>query len=161
MKLLRIRAVDEKTIELTGIPPILIHCLHLLPDILRHRTQPGVRARLFPDPEPGNPRANAEWHEVTDPDLRHLFVSAEETVIRDLTALNDGRLRIPTAHLTAWMSAINQARLILGELHHVTEQDMDRADLDPARPKDLALLQIHILGYLLQTIVDFVQNPAR
>lgn len=160
MKVLRVVACDEKTVELTGIPPVLRHCLFQLPEILRHRTQPGVRERLFPDPEPGNARANADWHELADPELRHLFVSAEETVVRDLAGLEDDRVRFPAAHLSAWMSAINQARLILGELHHVTEQDMDRTDLDPSRPKDVALLEIHVLGYLLQTLVDFVQNST-
>jgi hypothetical protein len=51
------------------------------------------------------------------------------------------------------MSAVNQARLILGELHHVTEDDMDSADLDLRRPKDHALFQIHILGFLLQQLI--------
>ncbi|MCX7915842.1 MAG: DUF2017 family protein, partial [Verrucomicrobiae bacterium] len=124
MKPLRVVACDEKTVELTGIPPILRQCLFHLPEILRHRSQPGVRERLFPDLEPGNPRANAEWHDLADPELRHLFVSAEETVVRDLSALEGDRVRVPLAHLAAWMSAINQARLILGELHHVTDRDM-------------------------------------
>jgi hypothetical protein len=56
------------------------------------------------------------------------------------------------------MSALNQARLILGELFSVTESDMDKADLDLEQPKDLALFRIHILGYLLQLLVEHASD---
>jgi hypothetical protein len=53
------------------------------------------------------------------------------------------------------MSALNQARLILGELFGITESDMNKADLDLEQPKDLAIFRIHVLGYLLQLLVEF------
>ncbi len=52
------------------------------------------------------------------------------------------------------MSAINQARLILGEQFHVTEQDMVRRDIDPHRASDIALIRIHLLGWLLEVLVQ-------
>ena len=52
------------------------------------------------------------------------------------------------------MSALNQARLILGELFKLAEKDMENADLDLSDPKHLALLRIHVLGYLLQLFVE-------
>ncbi|MCX7887670.1 MAG: DUF2017 domain-containing protein, partial [Verrucomicrobiae bacterium] len=69
------------------------------------------------------------------------------------------RLCFPADHLNAWMSALNQARLILGERFEITEDDMNRPLLNPVKPKDAAVFQIHVLGYLLQLLVDHV-NPS-
>ncbi len=158
---LTVVAVDEKTLALTGIPPLLAQCLFELPEILRRRETPGIRDRLYQVPRPDDPKAAAEWHEMADPELRHLFASAEETVSRDLTGLHEDHVRFPAAHLPAWMTALNQARLILGEAHRVTDADMERTDLNPATdPKDRALLQIHVLGFLLQRLVEHSQSHA-
>jgi tetraacyldisaccharide-1-P 4'-kinase len=90
-----------------------------------------------------------------------LFVSAGETVTRDLTALvvdkedaEAHQVTFPVEHLRAWMSALNQVRLILGEVHKINEEDMNRADFDPQSPKHMAALRIHLLGYLLQMFVE-------
>lgn len=37
---------------------------------------------------------------------------------------------------------------------------MDRDDLDMRRPRDKALLQIHLYGWLLQLLVDHEQDSA-
>ena len=47
---LSIAPVDEKTIRLTGIIPLLADCLQRLNEILAHRDTPSVRQRLFPQP---------------------------------------------------------------------------------------------------------------
>jgi hypothetical protein len=52
------------------------------------------------------------------------------------------------------MSALNEARLILGERFQVTEDDMNAADFDVRTPKGLAIFRIHILGFLLQLFVE-------
>ena len=64
------------------------------------------------------------------------------------------------AHLNAWMSAINEARLILGELFDVTEQDMNREDLDLEDPKQFAVLKIGALGWLLGNLVAFANGET-
>ncbi len=158
---LTVVAVDEKTIAVSGIPPLLAQCLFELPEILRRRESPGIRDRLYQAARPDDPKARAEWHELADPDLRHLFASAEEIVTRDLTGLQEDHVRFPAAHLPAWLTALNQARLILGETHRVTEADMERTDLDPASTaKDYALLQLHVLGFLLQLLVEHAQSGS-
>jgi hypothetical protein len=154
---LRVEQADEKSLRVTGLSPVLAHCLFQLPEILRQRDADDAQRRLFPDPLPSDPKATAEWHELSDADLHHLFISAEETILRDLTGLENGEVQFAVAHLPAWISALNQARLILGELYHVTDGDMERADLDPDDAKDTALLQIHVLGYLLQLLVERAQ----
>ena len=162
MRHLRVHAVNEKQLRITGLDTVLCDCLQLLPDILEQRDASAAHHRLFPDPVPGDIATNDDWHRLIGPELRHLFVAAGETVARDLTALQPDpknetqwQLTFPAEHLAAWLSALNQARLILGELHQVTEDDMNSADLDLRRPKDLALFQIHILGFLLQQLVEF------
>ena len=52
------------------------------------------------------------------------------------------------------MSALNQTRLILGELFSITEADMNHTDFNLDQPKDLAVFRIHILGYLLQLLIE-------
>lgn len=152
--------VDEKSVRLGNITPLLAHCLFEVPEILRLRDHPESQQRLFPDPTSHDSESNDDWHRLMDDELRHLFVSAGETIARDLTQLDaaQGQVTFPTEHINAWMSALNQARLILGEKFRVTEADMDRQDLEIRVPRDKALLQIHLLGWLLQLFVEH-ENP--
>ena len=161
MSSLRMEVVDEKTVRLTGIVPLMADCLQRIGDILAQRDTPAVRRRLIPKPS-ADETINAEWEKFVTPDLRHLFVIAAETVLQDLTALEADPqhpkcfcVAFPAVHLAAWMSAINQARLILGEQFHVTEQGMARRDLDPHCAFDIALVRIHLLGWLLEVLVEF------
>jgi len=159
---LRVQPVDEKHVRISGMTPVLAAMLRELPEILELRDSPAAQARLFPNPIAGDDKANKEWQQTTGPELRHLFVSAGETVARDLTAIeadggdaNNGyQVTFPVEHVRAWMSAINQARLILAEVHKIDEAEMSRTDLDPRRPKDMAALRIHVLGYLLHLFVE-------
>ena len=160
MKHLRVQPDGEKHIRITGIDPVLLDCLHSLPETLEQRDSPAVRDRLFPDLTTDDDDANRDWQQFVAPELHHLFASAGETVVRDLTAMQSDpthadllQLTFPAEHLPSWLTAVNQARLILGEVFDVTESDMDDTDFDLKTPKDLALLRIHILGYLLELLV--------
>jgi hypothetical protein len=165
MSTLRVEAAGPKHLRLAGIPPAVADSLQQLATILAQRDTPAARRRLHPPPTADAP-ANAEWDSLITPDLRHLFVSAGETVTRDLTGLEPDpamraalRVTFPAEHLAAWMSALNQARLILGERHQVRAADMDRTDLDPRAARDLALRQIHLLGYVLEMLVGHAAQP--
>jgi len=158
---LRVQPIDEKHIRISGIPPVLAAMLRELPEILELRELPNAHARLFPNPTADHDKVNDEWQQMVTPELRHLFVSAGETVTRDLTALSSDKanpegyqVTFPIEHVNAWMSAINQARLILAEVHKIDENEMDRTDFDPQSPKHMASLRIHLLGYLLHLFVD-------
>lgn len=158
MKLLNV-AVDGKNLRITNIPPFLADSLLCLGDILAQRDHPQVRDRIFPAPT-DDAGINEDWAAYVGPDLRHLFVSAGETVARDLANLqpepaapDHHHLTIPVAHRDAWLSAVNEARLIIGEKFGVTEKDINRDDLDPDVPKDVALAQIRILAWLLELLV--------
>jgi hypothetical protein len=157
---LRLERVDAKLLRLTGLNPVLANVLEYLPQILAQRDAPEAQRRLFPPPS--NQRGlNEEWENYVTPELRHLFASAAETVARDLTGLERdpqnkhlSRLSFPAAHTDAWMNALNQARLILAARYDVDEAAMDRQDLDPEQPKDVAIFRIHVFGYILQLFVE-------
>ena len=158
---LAVQPLDAKTIRISGIDPLLADCLYELPDILEQRDKPAARARLFPDPTHNDAQANADWQRLIQPDLHHLLASAGEIVARDLTTLqlespdtDSLCATFPAEHVNAWMSALNQARLILGELFHIEEHDMNEPLVDLHSPKARAVLKIHVLGYLLQLFVE-------
>jgi len=153
---LEVRAIDEERLALRGLDPGIALCLARVPDILGQRDSGAARARLYPDPTPTDPARSVEWHRLMDTDLRHLFEAAAETFRRDLGLLDieAGEVVFPRAHAKAWMSAINQARLVLAEVHGLDERAMARAELDPSVERDAAVLQVQILGYVLQTLVQ-------
>ena len=158
---LQVEPAGEKHIRISGINPVVLDCLHSLPEILAQRDSPAARARLLPDPTTTDEKANSEWQRLIAPELRHVFVSAGETVARDLTSIApDDRdphflgLTFPIEHVAAWMSVLNQTRLILGELHKVTDEDMSVSDFDVRSRKGLAVFRIHVLGYLLHLFVE-------
>lgn len=158
---LSVQPLDEKRILISGIPPVLAAMLRELPEILELRDSPDAHDRLHPNPTASNEKINQEWHQLAGSELRHLFVSAGETVARDLTALTADKenseawqVSFPVEHVAAWMSAINQARLILGQVHKIDDVEMDRTDFDPQSAKDMAALRIHLLGYLLHLFVE-------
>lgn len=154
MKPIRVIPVRADRVKISGIGSDLLFCVRRVPEILARRDEPPVRARLFPDPMPGHAEDNEIWRDTVEPDLRHLFESAEKTMLGDLANLHGDSVVLPAAHLDAWRSAINQARLILGALHDVTESDMQREDLNPRDARDLVLIQIHLLGYLLHELTE-------
>ena len=158
---LNVQAIDEKRIRISGIDPVLAGLLQELPSTLDKRDTPAARARLLPKPTANDAKANEEWSKIVTPELRHLFVSAGETVTRDLTGLepepeteDQFQVTFSSEHVRAWMSALNQARLILGELFQIDEQDMNAEDLDLTKPKHVSALKIHLLGHLLHLFVE-------
>ena len=44
--------------------------------------------------------------------------------------------------------------LVLAARYDVDEAAMDRQDLDPEQPKDVAIFRIHVFGYILQLFVE-------
>lgn len=158
---LRVDRLDEKHVRISGLTTMLAVMIREMPEILELRDGPEASARLFPNPTRTDDKINKEWQQMVSPELRHLFVSAAETVTRDLTAMTGDagdpevyEVMFPVEHLSAWMSALNQTRLILAETHKVDEEDMERRDFDPQDPKHLAVLRIQLLGYLLHLFVE-------
>ncbi len=183
MNYLRVDRPDEKHIRIRGVNPGLEMCLQELPLILSKREEPRAQKRLFPNPTTADDAANQDWQEHVAPDLRHIFESAHETVVRDLVQMQVGPVRkqqkkgaeqstkptgkqnktlaqkqftviFPAEHLRAWMCAVNEARLILGEIHGVTEEDMNTFGVLGNNEMRQAVLRIHLLGWLMELLVE-------
>jgi hypothetical protein len=120
---------------------------------------PRVRARLLPEAFADEERER-QWRRYATPDLEHLFASRAEIVERDLAGLTQDRamrfsLTIPAAHGSAWLSALNGARLALFALHDLRQVDMERlpnelGDFD----RELALVRIHIMAFLQEMLIE-------
>jgi hypothetical protein len=154
---LSLRRDADGAFRVSRIPPLLDSVLRELPSILAREQPDAVKRRLFPDPG-GDPEAVAEWRRTQHPELFALLADARTIVERDLSSLTideDGsRFTIPAAHLNAWISALNAARLTLGATHDVTAADMESEDEPVIDERSLAILRIHLYAWLQATLIE-------
>ena len=95
------------------------------------RDDPVVR-RLLPDVYLDDADASAEFRRLSGDVVRTHQVSAIESVLTDLELLRDtdGGLAVSPERAAAWLTALNDARLALGTLLAVGEDDDLHAELD-------------------------------
>ena len=156
---MRLRRTSTDSWELRDIHPLLATFLSELPKVAaRHKK---AQARLYPDPIGGAAHAEfrRDWKEHVRPELERLFASSRDIVARDLSApggYNHGtKVVIPCAHLEAWLSALNQARLVIVEESNFTEADLDHHEPpDLATQRGLSLLKIHFYGHLQEVLIE-------
>ena len=124
---------------------------------------PLVESRLFPMPTQDAEESDLwdDWKSLVEPDLHDSFLAARETVSADLRSAQhnpDGSLHftIPRSHIDLWLSALNQARLALAEIHQFTDDDMSRAPADLDDPREFALMRMGIYGSLQEWLVAVV-----
>jgi hypothetical protein len=165
MKELSVTRSPEGDLELRHIPPALAFALRELPKLLSGEF-PESTSRIHQDPysevgREGEDENSEEWARHGHPELRHLFDSAREIVLRDLAGLGmDGllppawRLRIPGSNVPAWLSALAAARVGLGEAHEVTSADLERVggSLLP-NERDRGILLIQLLGWMQAILI--------
>jgi hypothetical protein len=153
--------VGTDFVRLRRVNAATASCLLEVPGILEQAKSGPAHERLFPMPTTDHAKINEDWQQFVVPELERLFASAGEILAKDIEPLLQKKkeLVLPVAHCDAWVSAINQARLILGAQHAVTEQDMEesRFALLPGA-KQQALLRIHVLGYIVQVFVEFLSG---
>lgn len=154
--MLAVRTRGADRLALVGVDTAVGYCLRRVPSILSGREAAGARDRLHPDAIPNDPARNAEWHRLMDAELTHLFESAGATIAADLAQADSrgGEIEFPVKHLKAWMSAVNQARIVLSERHQFEAHDMQRDPSAPGSARDVALLQVQVLGYVMQVLVE-------
>jgi len=153
----------DGSVVLSDLAPWFVTVLLELPDLLAEGQPEEVQRRLFPDPGE-DPERNKDWDRLVRPDLFALLASAREILARDLEGLGPHaeaatpllwRVAVPAAHLSAWISALNAARLTLGALHDISEGDMDA--LPPPETwgeKQTAITKIHLYGVLQQMLLE-------
>jgi hypothetical protein len=105
-------------------------------------------ARLFPAAYRDDPAAEEEYRRLTRGSLVDGRVAALETIRRTATA---DRLTQPEAD--AWLGALNDLRLVLGERLGVTE-DLYEDGIDPHDPRAAELSVYGWLTWLQAELVD-------
>jgi hypothetical protein len=149
-------------IEISELDPFLAELLRQIPASASPDGVPAAEQRLFSSPTKGKEKdLCAEWKQYVEPELRRLFQSATETVASDLEQLNGDEkslanrtLRIPAKHADAWLSALNQARLVIAAKNDFTETELGDHFRSPiGSRRDLSLFQINFYGFLQEFIL--------
>jgi hypothetical protein len=155
----RIGRVDAEHVGLTELDPLCCELLRRIPSHVDTRDD-AVRFRLFPSPSDGRePQFDGEWVSYVEPSLRQLFQTSLEIIREDLQTLappeapgsDDGVLRIPIAHLDAWIHGLNQARIALAARHGFANAEVEHLDdLDVTDPRAVALFHIEFYAALME-----------
>jgi hypothetical protein len=131
------------------IPPEERAVLETLPGQLRAvlaGDDPNLR-RLFPPAYPDDPEAESEYRDLT---RRELLDGREQALeVMEATVRSD---RLTEDQLVAWLSAINDLRLVLGTRLDVTEDPNDHL-VPPEDPRAPAFALYHYLGWLQEEAV--------
>ena len=106
---------------------------------------PAVR-RLFPTAYHDDPERDREYQQLVRDELLERRLAAL-SVVEETTALDE----LTEEQLTAWLTALNDLRLVLGTRLDVSE---DPEELDEDDEDALALALYGYLGYLLSDVVD-------
>ena len=109
--------------------------------------------RLFPTTYTTDPEAELEYQRLMRDDLVKSRLSSLDILQANLnaTTLSEG-------DLVRWMQAVNDARLVLGTILDVSEDD-DRYNIDESDPDFEAVMLFEYLGDLLQDIVVALSPP--
>ncbi len=153
---------QSDTLEISELDPFLAELLRQIPESTQPEGAAAAESRLYSLPAtPNETEICAEWRLYVEPELRRLFRSATETVTADLEALNchtksfaNCTLRIPTKHAEAWLSALNQARLVIASKFAFTESELSDHYRSPiGSRRDLSLFQVNFYGFLQEFIL--------
>jgi hypothetical protein len=152
----------KNQIEISELDPFLAELLRQIPASAKTEGVPGAEQRIFSAPVNGKEtELCAEWKMYVEPELRRLFQTATQTVGADLEQLNGNEkslasctLRIPTKHADAWLSALNQARLVIAAKNNFTELELNDHLRSPiGSRRDLSLFQVNFYGFLQEFIL--------
>jgi hypothetical protein len=161
------------------IEPLFLHLLRTLPASADPEDDLAAGERLFSAPMAAQEEEfNEDWREYVQPELADLFRSAREIVVGDLSALpaddagedlesktagqfdsadfepTGHSLEVPARHAEAWLSVLNQARLVIAAKHGIGEKEMDRESPFPPFVKgEYALFQIHFYAELQEILL--------
>jgi hypothetical protein len=157
----------KNQIELSELDPFLAELLRQIPISADPGSVPAAEERLFSPPTDGKEaEICAEWKLYVQPELRRLFQTATQTVTADLEQLNGNEknfvnrtLRIPAKHADAWLSALNQARLMIAAKNNFTETELNDHFRSPiGSRRDLSLFQVNFYGFLQEFILRELES---
>ena len=164
-------------IVLEEIEPFFLDLLRGLPASADPGDDVAARARLFSAPmSPGGDgdEFNEDWERYVEPEIKELFRSTKEIVVGDLAKLPPATdsppagsfepaafapsreaLEIPRRHAEAWLSVLNQARLIIAARRGFGEREMEEGlPLPPFTERDKDLFRVHFFEFVQQIILS-------
>ncbi|MCA3010691.1 MAG: DUF2017 family protein [Phycisphaerales bacterium] len=140
------------------LSPRTAEILKGIPMLLESEDQ-RVRARLLPETL-DDAAHEADWRAHAVPELERLFASRATLVGRDLAAMRKMQsgekllLLVTNQHASAWLAALNAARLALYALNDLTAQHMDMDSAEPATPQQLqAVASIHLMAEMQSVLM--------
>ena len=154
-------------IEISELDPFLAELLRQIPTSAKPDGASAAEQRLFSSPTNGEETEFCtEWKTYVEPELRSLFQTATQTVAIDLEQLNGNEkslanrtLRIPAKHADAWLSALNQARLVIAAKNNFTENELNDHFRSPiGSRRDLSLFQVNFYGFLQEFILRELED---
>lgn len=131
-----------------------------LPDLDPDRPAPAAPedpalARLFPDAYREDPAASAEFRRYTSGDLLAEKRGRAETVLACLGRIpHGGKLTLAADEAGAWLTALNDLRLVLGTRLDIVEDDQELPlDQDPDDPRGYLVSVYHYLTAVQESLV--------
>lgn len=136
-----------------GLPIVAIETLKGVPMLLESGDD-RVRSRLLPE-TCDDPEDEEYWRRHAVPELERLFLSRAQLVRRDLGGLKklefDGSaaLLIPHEHTSAWLAALNAARLALFALNDLEARHLEDDGFASLMPKQQeAVVRMDLLAWI-------------
>ena len=115
-------------------------------------------ARLLPDAYADDPAAASDFRRYTEADLRASKRSAASAALAQLQPLlaTGGKLLLDRDDADAWLSWLNDIRLVLGTRLDVTE-DTYEEELDPDDPRAQVMAVYGWLGWLQESLISCLE----
>ncbi len=168
---------NRQQIVLEEIEPFFLDLLRGLPHCADPGDNQAARVRLFSAPmSPGGDgdEFNEDWEQYVAPEIAELFRSTQEIVLGDLAKLPPANasspadafdpaafapttqaLEIPRRHAEAWLSVLNQARLIIAARRGFGEREMEEnLPLPPFTERDMDLFRVHFFEFIQQILLS-------
>ena len=111
-----------------------------------------VHERLFPDAFE-DPEETKKYNTMVRDELKAHKLSALNSMRETLGEAGRVNATLSTSESHLWLTALTDIRLAIGVRLDVSEEDMGR-EPDPADPDGLALVVLHWLGWLQETMVE-------
>lgn len=169
---MQFRKNGESLLEFIALDPFLAELIKQIPSAADPRGEISATSRLYSCPidatagsDAVTENLKADWEDFVIPELKLQFGSAIAQVQHDIQeylceAEGDDddfpyRLQIPMDHVDAWLSALNQARLVLAARFAFTDEELSRPFQSKLTSlRDLALYQISIYAFLQELIIS-------
>jgi len=153
---------SDGTLAIREIPEPFLEMLKAIPR-WNESSGPEAEARIFPSPSVNDEALLNDWKAFVQPGLYELFLDARSTVLADLGSITgkpgNFSLDIPIRHATAWLNALNQARLAIAATYEFTEKELSKpaaAKLTTAR--QIARLEMDFFAAIQEWIIDGIEN---